>query len=247
MELIGWDDRWCEEGRRKKKMGSATEWKTEGIIWDDENGFTNSRGQTVIINSCKCSCLAFNAGSADFMDRKPLLSKLWELLVDGKVESNKHAAFFTAFFNRSGSILVHWCILCIIFCLPWMSLPRIVECCRQQPYIQTVWVGSIPSVLFSVLSLWLSPTAGNSTGTCGDPGTPAYASREVGNFKVRSKVRFTCAVGHTLYGSAERICFPNGTWSGKQPFCKRKGQTQNCLLYGNSRRFMQTSNTYACI
>lgn len=38
--------------------------------------------------------------------------------------------------------------------------------------------------------------------------------------KVRSKVRFTCAVGHMLYGSAERICFPNGTWSGRQPFCK---------------------------
>ncbi|XP_037533201.1 CUB and sushi domain-containing protein 3 [Nematolebias whitei] len=71
---------------------------------------------------------------------------------------------------------------------------------------------------------WSSPLphcSGDTSGTCGDPGTPAHASREVmGNFKVRSKVRFTCAVGHTLYGSAERICFPNGTWSGKQPFCK---------------------------
>uniref|UniRef100_A0A1A8B6K6 CUB and Sushi multiple domains 3 n=1 Tax=Nothobranchius furzeri TaxID=105023 RepID=A0A1A8B6K6_NOTFU len=70
---------------------------------------------------------------------------------------------------------------------------------------------------------WTGPLphcSGDSVGTCGDPGTPAHASREVGNFKVRSKVRFTCAVGHTLYGSAERICFPNGTWSGKQPFCK---------------------------
>ncbi|XP_027868688.1 CUB and sushi domain-containing protein 3-like isoform X1 [Xiphophorus couchianus] len=70
---------------------------------------------------------------------------------------------------------------------------------------------------------WSGPLphcSGDSSGTCGDPGTPAHASREAGNFKVRSKVRFTCAVGHTLYGSAERICFPNGTWSGKQPFCK---------------------------
>ncbi|XP_039973361.1 CUB and sushi domain-containing protein 3-like isoform X5 [Xiphias gladius] len=70
---------------------------------------------------------------------------------------------------------------------------------------------------------WSGPLphcTGDSAGTCGDPGTPARASREAGNFKVRSKVRFTCAVGHTLYGSAERICFPNGTWSGRQPFCK---------------------------
>ncbi|XP_077382387.1 CUB and sushi domain-containing protein 3-like isoform X4 [Festucalex cinctus] len=70
---------------------------------------------------------------------------------------------------------------------------------------------------------WSGPLphcSGNTVGTCGDPGTPAHASREAGNFKVRSKVRFTCSVGHTLYGSAERICFPNGTWSGRQPFCK---------------------------
>ncbi|XP_051920530.1 CUB and sushi domain-containing protein 3-like isoform X1 [Hippocampus zosterae] len=70
---------------------------------------------------------------------------------------------------------------------------------------------------------WSGPLphcSGNIVGTCGDPGTPTHASREAGNFKVRSKVRFTCAIGHTLYGSAERICFPNGTWSGRQPFCK---------------------------
>lgn len=88
---------------------------------------------------------------------------------------------------------------------------------------QTVKVGCIVRLLFSLLLVWLSPIAGDSVDTCGDPGTPAHASREAGNFKVRSKVRFTCAVGHTLYGSAERICFPNGTWSGRQPFCKRKG------------------------
>lgn len=86
-----------------------------------------------------------------------------------------------------------------------------------------VKVDSILGFLFSLLLFWLSRIAGDSADTCGDPGTPAHASREAGNFKVRSKVRFTCAVGHTLYGSAERICFPNGTWSGRQPFCKRKG------------------------
>ncbi|KAG7255749.1 hypothetical protein CRUP_011568 [Coryphaenoides rupestris] len=65
-----------------------------------------------------------------------------------------------------------------------------------------------------------SASVGNVAGSCGDPGTPAHATREAGAFNVRSKVRFTCAGGHTLYGAAERICFPNGTWSGRQPFCK---------------------------
>lgn len=64
--------------------------------------------------------------------------------------------------------------------------------------------------------------AGDKRGGCGDPGTPAHATREEGSFQQHAKVRFTCATGHTLYGSAERICFPNGTWSGRQPTCKRK-------------------------
>lgn len=95
---------------------------------------------------------------------------------------------------------------------------------------QPVKMGCFFWVFLSLLLVWLSPIAGNSADTCGDPGTPAHASREAGNFKVRSKVRFTCAVGHTLYGSAERICFPNGTWSGRQPFCKRKGNLENVFV-----------------
>lgn len=102
------------------------------------------------------------------------------------------------------------------------SLPYKLKRIRLRTYTQSVrWMASSPSCFHCSMSV-LSLIAGDSTGTCGDPGTPAHASREAGNFKVRSKVRFTCAVGHTLYGSAERICFPNGTWSGKQPFCKRK-------------------------
>ncbi|XP_076868457.1 CUB and sushi domain-containing protein 3 isoform X4 [Brachyhypopomus gauderio] len=70
------------------------------------------------------------------------------------------------------------------------------------------WSGSVPHC------------SGETAGECGDPGTPAHATREEGTFQLRSKVRFTCPPGHTLYGSAERICFPNGTWSGRQPTCK---------------------------
>lgn len=101
------------------------------------------------------------------------------------------------------------------------NLKRIHLCAHTQTPIHAK-VGGLFTLWVSLLRVWLSLVAGDSSGTCGDPGTPAHASREAGNFKVRSKVRFTCAVGHTLYGSAERICFPNGTWSGKQPFCKRK-------------------------
>uniref|UniRef100_A0A3Q2Q9C4 CUB and Sushi multiple domains 3 n=1 Tax=Fundulus heteroclitus TaxID=8078 RepID=A0A3Q2Q9C4_FUNHE len=102
---------------------------------------------------------------------------------------------------------------------------------------------------------WSAPLphcSGDSSGTCGDPGTPAHASREAGNFKVRSKVRFTCAVGHTLYGSAERICFPNGTWSGKQPFCNEycrdacdPGIPANGLRFGDDVMVGQNV-TYIC-
>ncbi|XP_056125886.1 CUB and sushi domain-containing protein 3 isoform X4 [Rhinichthys klamathensis goyatoka] len=62
--------------------------------------------------------------------------------------------------------------------------------------------------------------SGDKRGGCGDPGTPAHATREEGSFQQHAKVRFTCSTGHTLYGSAERICFPNATWSGRQPTCK---------------------------
>ncbi|KAI2654901.1 CUB and sushi domain-containing protein 3 [Labeo rohita] len=78
--------------------------------------------------------------------------------------------------------------------------------------------GSVP--LRAVTALY--PSCGSDKrGACGDPGTPAHATREEGSFQQHAKVRFTCATGHTLYGSAERICFPNGTWSGRQPTCKR--------------------------
>ncbi|TSK20132.1 CUB and sushi domain-containing protein 3 [Bagarius yarrelli] len=66
------------------------------------------------------------------------------------------------------------------------------------------WSGSLPHC------------SGEAAGECGDPGTPAHATREEGTFHQRVKVRFSCATGHTLYGSAERICFPNSTWRSGQ-------------------------------
>ena len=68
----------------------------------------------------------------------------------------------------------------------------------------------------------LSLCSGDTAGSCGDPGVPSQGSREQTDFRIRSKVFFSCSEGYDLIGSLERMCFPNGTWSGTQPFCKRE-------------------------
>uniref|UniRef100_A0A4W6EIB6 CUB and Sushi multiple domains 3 n=1 Tax=Lates calcarifer TaxID=8187 RepID=A0A4W6EIB6_LATCA len=100
---------------------------------------------------------------------------------------------------------------------------------------------------------WSGPLphcSGDSAGTCGDPGTPAHASREAGNFKVRSKVRFTCA-GYFLTGSPTRQCLANGTWSGTAPnctmvTCPTPPPIPNGLLEGSVLEW-GTSVSYSCL
>lgn len=80
-----------------------------------------------------------------------------------------------------------------------------------------------PHIIFILIVISLSlSSVGDSSGTCGDPGTPSHGSRDESDFRIRSKVHFRCSVGYELFGSTERMCFPNGTWSGTQPSCKRK-------------------------
>ncbi|KAJ8415730.1 hypothetical protein AAFF_G00402870 [Aldrovandia affinis] len=86
--------------------------------------------------------------------------------------------------------------------------------------------------------------SGDTAGSCGDPGTPAHGSREESGFRVGGKVRFTCSTGSALYGSAERMCFPNGTWSGKQPTCKPV-QCGNPGTPTNSRVFHMDGTSYS--
>lgn len=61
---------------------------------------------------------------------------------------------------------------------------------------------------------------GDTTGTCGDPGTPGHGSRQESDFRTKSTVRFACDTGYILYGSEERTCLSNGSWTGRQPECK---------------------------
>lgn len=69
--------------------------------------------------------------------------------------------------------------------------------------------------------------SGDTAGSCGDPGIPSHGSREQTDFRIRSKVYFTCSEGYELIGSSERMCFPNGTWSGMQPSCRRRAILQH--------------------
>uniref|UniRef100_A0A8C7ZCR0 CUB and Sushi multiple domains 3b n=1 Tax=Oryzias sinensis TaxID=183150 RepID=A0A8C7ZCR0_9TELE len=88
------------------------------------------------------------------------------------------------------------------------------------------------------------PTCKDIAGSCGDPGIPAQGSREQTDFKIRSKVHFTCSEGYELIGSSERMCFPNGTWSGTQPFCKPV-QCGNPGTPSNGRVFRLDGTTFS--
>uniref|UniRef100_A0A671WK77 CUB and Sushi multiple domains 3 n=1 Tax=Sparus aurata TaxID=8175 RepID=A0A671WK77_SPAAU len=71
--------------------------------------------------------------------------------------------------------------------------------------------------------IWSAPMpfcSGDTAGSCGDPGIPSHGSREQTDFRIRSKVHFSCSEGYDLIGSSERmLCQANGTWSGVQPNC----------------------------
>uniref|UniRef100_A0A3B3YU70 CUB and Sushi multiple domains 3a n=1 Tax=Poecilia mexicana TaxID=48701 RepID=A0A3B3YU70_9TELE len=95
--------------------------------------------------------------------------------------------------------------------------------------------------------MWSSPMpfcSGDIAGSCGDPGIPSHGSREQTDFRIRSKVYFTCSEGYELIGSAERMCFPNGTWSGTQPFCKPI-QCGNPGTPSNGRVFRLDGTTFS--
>ncbi|KAM8884121.1 CUB and sushi domain-containing protein 3-like isoform 1-T1 [Synchiropus picturatus] len=103
--------------------------------------------------------------------------------------------------------------------------------------------------------MWSAPMpfcSGDTTGSCGDPGIPSHGSREQTDFKIRSKVFFSCDEGYDLIGSSERMCFPNGTWSGTQPFCKpvqcgNPGTPSNGRVYRLDGTTFSHSVIYSCM
>ncbi|TKS88293.1 CUB and sushi domain-containing protein 3 [Collichthys lucidus] len=95
--------------------------------------------------------------------------------------------------------------------------------------------------------MWSAPMpfcSGDTAGSCGDPGIPSHGSREQTDFRIRSKVHFSCSEGFDLIGSSERMCFPNGTWSGTQPFCKPV-QCGNPGTPSNGRVFRLDGTTFS--
>ncbi|XP_060679965.1 CUB and sushi domain-containing protein 3 [Hemiscyllium ocellatum] len=94
--------------------------------------------------------------------------------------------------------------------------------------------------------------SGDTVGMCGDPGSPAHGVREKHEFWIKSTVRFFCLMGYILHGSAERICLPNGTWSGRQPECKavkcdNPGTPANGRVYRIDGTLYSNSITYSCL
>lgn len=44
----------------------------------------------------------------------------------------------------------------------------------------------------------------------------------VSSYSEGSIASYTCGTGYTLSDTANRVCQPDGNWSGKQPSCDRK-------------------------
>lgn len=55
--------------------------------------------------------------------------------------------------------------------------------------------------------------------SCGWLPTPRNGKKDGTNYLQGSTVSFTCNEGFILYGSKERTCQDDGTWTGEQPFC----------------------------
>uniref|UniRef100_A0A8C2LF69 CUB and Sushi multiple domains 3 n=1 Tax=Cricetulus griseus TaxID=10029 RepID=A0A8C2LF69_CRIGR len=94
--------------------------------------------------------------------------------------------------------------------------------------------------------------SGDTTGTCGDPGTPGHGSRQESDFRTKSTVRFACDPGYILYGSEERTCLSNGSWTGRQPECKavqcgNPGTTANGKVFRIDGTTFSSSVIYSCM
>jgi hypothetical protein len=74
---------------------------------------------------------------------------------------------------------------------------------------------------------------------CGDPGVPAYGSREGRSFIYQSEVLFSCTAPYLPVGSTTRMCQADGSWSGFQPRCIGKHLLCVCASVPQSVRVAQ--------
>ncbi|XP_032808661.2 CUB and sushi domain-containing protein 3-like isoform X1 [Petromyzon marinus] len=93
--------------------------------------------------------------------------------------------------------------------------------------------------------------SGDSAGSCGDPGIPSHGHRIGEEFRVKSVVRFGCAVGYALHGPSERVCLPSGSWSRSQAECKavwcgNPGVPAGGSILHSDGVVFSSSVTYAC-
>ncbi|XP_070759880.1 sushi domain-containing protein 2 [Enoplosus armatus] len=55
--------------------------------------------------------------------------------------------------------------------------------------------------------------------SCGWLPTPRNGKKNGTHYFEGNTLSFTCGEGHILYGSTERTCLDDGTWTGEQPYC----------------------------
>uniref|UniRef100_A0A663F7L4 Complement C2 n=1 Tax=Aquila chrysaetos chrysaetos TaxID=223781 RepID=A0A663F7L4_AQUCH len=65
-----------------------------------------------------------------------------------------------------------------------------------------------------------TPVCDDGAGACPAPGVPPGATKEGSDYGVEGRVRYRCAPGLQLVGSAERRCLEGGVWSGTEPRCR---------------------------
>ncbi|XP_049434450.1 sushi domain-containing protein 2 [Epinephelus fuscoguttatus] len=55
--------------------------------------------------------------------------------------------------------------------------------------------------------------------SCGWLQTPRNGKKSGTHYLEGNTLSFTCSTGYTLYGSTERTCLDDGTWTGETPYC----------------------------
>ena len=77
---------------------------------------------------------------------------------------------------------------------------------REVSFIQSVHYREVPSYPFAVVD-------------CGDPGSPNDGVHRVFSTTFGSVAHYECDSRFRLVGMEQRICQPNGQWSGSLPSC----------------------------